>query len=438
MKSYLATALLSLAILPTASFAQTAQGLFCTAGIQGDGFIDFSLLPPAPAPVAGQPTPAVTVTIPVTGIAGLTVQIMIPAPTGNAQSQAAYFVSQGTLVLPGSGATVGLVFSKPVFGVSAIDSDMGRSASFSISAVPPSANSGESPFTNSVQLVNLPEFSYTQPLQMVNISTSIAGFTNTYLTADAGNYGSPAFANVRVQSTVAAATSLVPKTGLQLWLSSDTITPPLQYGPVTWTDSSGNHRDATQTVLANVPGSTQAAGNNCRPAYGFSGTQFLNFNLPIDGWQQMTIFLVASPSIQPPANSGPSNSAAILWVENAYWGNTFVSPYPTAENFRFGTEQVGNAPIYTRPTTIGQDFTITRAVHNNATDSLYVNSLLALSQGGKSPVLAGTSGAGLIGQGYNNTGYNGLISEILVYNRVLTSDEAASVESYLRNKFGTR
>jgi hypothetical protein len=53
-------------------------------------------------------------------------------------------------------------------------------------------------------------------------------------------------------------------------------------------------------------------------------------------------------------------------------------------------------------------------------------------------VLNGTTGAGYIGQGINNTFFNGEISEILVYNRVLSANEAASVESYLRNKFGTR
>ena len=243
---------------------------------------------------------------------------------------------------------------------------------------------------------------------------------------------------MRVQSTSTDDTSLIPTSGLQQWLSSDTIVAPYQPGLGTWPDSSGIHHDATQTVLSNTPAGIQADGGNCKPAYSFGGTQYFNFNLPIDGWQQMTIFLVAKPLIQPAASSYPSYAAAILWAENANWGNTFVSPYQTSENFRFGTEQVNNEPIYTRPVTIGQDFTISRAVHNGSTDSLYVNGLLALSQGGKNPVLAGTSGAGFIGLGYNKVGYNGEISEVLVYNRVLSVNEAAGVEAYLRNKFGTR
>lgn len=48
------------------------------------------------------------------------------------------------------------------------------------------------------------------------------------------------------------------------------------------------------------------------------------------------------------------------------------------------------------------------------------------------------TGTGYIGQGVNNTFFNGEIAEILVYNRVLSTNEAAIVESYLRNKFGTR
>jgi Concanavalin A-like lectin/glucanases superfamily len=128
----------------------------------------------------------------------------------------------------------------------------------------------------------------------------------------------------------------------------------------------------------------------------------------------------------------------VFWNENALWGNTFVNPYQSSVPFRFGTTQVNNQPIYTRPVTIGQDFTLTRAVHNGTTDSLYVDGLLTLRQQGKSAIVNGASGAGYIGRGLNNTYFNGEISEILVYDRILTADETATVESYLRNKFGTR
>ncbi len=230
----------------------------------------------------------------------------------------------------------------------------------------------------------------------------------------------------------------VPTQGLQQWLRSESAQSQFLGGVSIWPDESGSGHDATQTVQANQPFGVQADGNACKSAFEFFGNQFFNFNLPIDGWSQMTVFMVAKSAVDPLSGSWPSDAAAIFWNENASWGNTYVTPYKADVSFRFGTTQVNNLPVYTRPVAIGQDFTITRAVHNGSTDSLYVNGLLALSQGNKNSVLNGMTGTGYIGQGVNNTFFNGEIAEILVYNRVLSANEAASVESYLRNKFGTR
>ena len=115
-----------------------------------------------------------------------------------------------------------------------------------------------------------------------------------------------------------------------------------------------------------------------------------------------------------------------------------MSPYQTSENFRFGTEQVNNEPIYTTRPLPSARTSPSRELYIMAPPIHCTSTVCWRSAGGKDAVLAGISGAGFIGLGYNNTGYNGEISEVLVYNRVLTSNEAAGVESYLRNKFGTR
>jgi hypothetical protein len=442
LKQFLPLTLLSLAFLPAAALGQTTTGTFCNAGTHPDGFIDLSQIPPAPKPVSGQVSGPFTYTLPVTGISGLTAQITIPA--GAPGGGTAYSINQGSLNLPSASetasVTIGLVFNKPVYAVSAIGMGTGRSSGFSIASSSPTAQSVDPvSFENSVGTFNLAIYNYEQPLQEVNLKSNSGGFTSTYITAGATDYGGGAqFSNIRVQSISTVGKNLVPQNGLQQWLSSDTIA--ATFAPHTlWPDSSGNGHDATQNTPGNQPGSV-IDGLYCKPAYVFSNTNngYFNFNLPIDGWQQMTIFLVGKSAVNAPGTQYASEGAGIFWVENANWGNTFVSPYQTLETFRFGTKQVNNQPIYTRPTSVGQDFTITRAVHNNATDSLYVNGLLALSQGSKTPVLAGTSGAGYIGLGLNNTSYNGEISEVLVYNRVLTADETAAVESYLRNKFGTQ
>ena len=153
----------------------------------------------------------------------------------------------------------------------------------------------------------------------------------------------------------------------------------------------------------------------------------------------MTVFLVAkAANANAPTNSFAGNSA-IAWTEDEPWGNTFVSPYQTNVYASFGTTQVGNTLYYSRPGGgAGQDFTTTRAVHDHGTDSLYINNMLVQSRSGKLSVLGGVTGGGTIGAGMGNTFFHGEISEILVYDRVLSADEAALVESYLAEKYGTQ
>jgi Concanavalin A-like lectin/glucanases superfamily len=151
----------------------------------------------------------------------------------------------------------------------------------------------------------------------------------------------------------------------------------------------------------------------------------------------MTIFLVGKASTDGTAGNYYSQNSAILWTEDQYWGNTFLTPYQTHVYARFGTTQVGNNLAYVRPAAgIGQDFTSTRAVHDNGTDSLYVNGMRVFRQAGRLPALGGVSGAVTIGEGINHTFFDGEINEILVYNRVLSNDEAAAVENYLSTKYG--
>jgi len=432
--------LFPLIFVSTITFGQAPT--FCNAGVLPDGYVNFSAMPAAPNFPAGQgggTSAPITVTLPVTGVAGLTVQLTIPALQGSGGP--VYTVNGGNLTFGGNPSSNGLLltlqFSSPVTGVGLVAQSPGRSTSYTLQTDPP-GTSYPPVFQNTVSNFTLAPNFFALPLEQVSLR---AGFSTAYvIAANENDFGEDSISNLRVQSANAYASSLesVPTQGLQQWLRSESAPSQFAGSVSTWPDESGNGHDATQTVTANQPNGIQEDGNACKSAFNFGGNQFFNFNLPIDGWNQMTVFLVAKSAVDPLSGSWPSEAAAIFWNENASWGNTYVTPYQADVSFRFGTTQVNNQPVYTRPVAIGQDFTITRAVHNGSTDSLYVNGLLALSQGNKSPVLNGTTGAGYIGQGVNNTFFNGEISEILVYNRVLSANEAASVESYLRNKFGTR
>jgi hypothetical protein len=150
----------------------------------------------------------------------------------------------------------------------------------------------------------------------------------------------------------------------------------------------------------------------------------------------MTVFLVGRANNDVSDGTFHSQHAALFWVENAHWGNTYVSPFQTHLAYRFGTTQVGNDPEVLRTSDIGGDFTLTTAIHNGSTDSLYVNGKLLNTQTGRYTTLAGMTGEGFIGEGYQGTFFTGDISEILVYNRALSDQEREQVDYYLKAKYG--
>ena len=93
----------------------------------------------------------------------------------------------------------------------------------------------------------------------------------------------------------------------------------------------------------------------------------------------------------------------------------YVAPFQSSVVARFGTTQIGNQLLYTRPTSLGTDFTITTALKNGGTDSLFVNGNLVLSQSGKLPTIAGCRDTASLGRGFDdNTYFSGEIAEVLL------------------------
>jgi hypothetical protein len=441
MARYFTSLVFLLMFLCPEVFAQFSTYPFCNGGLRPDGYIDFSDLPAGPnfPKDADVPSASFTATLPVHGVSGLTVEVTIPSLTSVVGGGLPiYNVNQGTLVLngfPPLGELILLQFSNAVAGLGLVAKSQSRGSTYVLQINPASTDSDPPNFQNNSSTHTVEDHYLSTPLVAVALN---GGSFKSASVSYTGGEASPSLGDLRVQSTVASYTNLVPQEGLEQWLISGSVTSPVNGTASSWPDQSGKGHNATQTIAAYQPAQVEADGNTCFGAFSFSGKQYFNFDLPIAGWQQMTIFMVAKASVNAAAGSGPSQASAIFWNENANGGNTYLTPYEGSVRFSFGTTQVGNEPVYTRPVSMGQDFTITRAVHNLETDSLYINGLLALTQQNRLPVLSGTTGAGYIGRGFNATYFNGEISEILVYNRVLSAAEAAAVEFYLRNKFGTQ
>ena len=103
--------LLLLPFLSTPVYPQTpTMDVFCNAGLRPDGYVDLAAMPKAPnfpsAEQGSANSDPFTVTLPIIGIAGLTVQVTIPALAG-LQAGPIYSVTNGTLLLNGFAAAEG-------------------------------------------------------------------------------------------------------------------------------------------------------------------------------------------------------------------------------------------------------------------------------------------------------------------------------------------
>ena len=435
----------------SAAVGQTLQNLpiLCSGGMQPDGYIDWSAMPPAPMIQYGSgPSVPIEATLPVRGIPGLTVDVSILSmtvqPDQGTAPMPAYTVTDDSIHLNAVGSTgsstINMMFNKSIRGVSAVASGFG------VNQFEPYLYVGVDlyPLSQYQQTYAVNKFTATPqapeqghgpisvPLAVRASYVSIDRTSlNLQVTANAEDgYEGVTWSNVRVESGSAPDPALtVPTSGMQMWLRGDKG----NNSSTVWEDLSPKAENATAVNPGTAPTLT-IDGPNCTPVYGFQGNQFLNFNRPIAGLNQMTIVLVAKSDQRPPALY-PSSNAAIFWQENARWGNTYLSPYAEYATYRFGTTQPNTDELYTRPVTIGGDYAITTSVHNGSTNTLYVNGKQVQQTHGLW-ALGGSSGAAVLGEGLNGSPFNGKIGEVLVWNRVLSATEMEHVDDYLKAKYG--
>lgn len=416
---------------------------FCNAGVQPNAFLDWSKMPAAP--VFNSPDQIFTATIPVSGVPSLSATIQFSGLSSNLGTSIYSVVGNTNLQVNAFDGVITITFNQPIQGIRLLANTFGRfghTFTMETDDTNDPLSEGGTGFDSASSGSDRPgtgQYTAT-PLQVVQGSRSITKVTFTFQ-SDYTEYSYFSLDNVRIQLGSSDESQDVPKQGLMQWLRADTgvMLPDEPFPNVSgWTDQSGHNASAMQSVSSREPMFIPQDGPNCQPAIRFNGTNFFTFELPIDGWKTMTVFLVGRANSDVADGTYHSQHAALFWVENAYWGNTYVSPFQTHLAYRFGTTQVGNDPEVVRKGTIGGDFTLTTAVHDGSTDALFVNGRLLDVQKNREVSLAGMTGQGFIGQGYQNTFFTGDISEILVYNRVLNLDEFEKVSLYLMAKYGLR
>jgi len=242
----------------------------------------------------------------------------------------------------------------------------------------------------------------------------------------------------------------IPTDSLKLWFRADRGVTHSDNKVAQWDDQSGNKLHAKlnrgQPMLLN-----SAIGG--KPAIHFNGKGDV---LEFTGWSPngltaMTIIIVSTNTEYQPepgpgkGDEGGSHStlqSILNWPQSssdAKWGIVLLSAYQNSVSYRFGTGQNPNINNWKRPAPIGDSPTMTTAVHDGATEKIYVEGELVWTQTDKLATIKNCAAYGYIGRwshGGDNSGwFAGNVAEIIVYSKALNDNDRKKVETYLKAKY---
>jgi hypothetical protein len=227
----------------------------------------------------------------------------------------------------------------------------------------------------------------------------------------------------------------VPRRGLALWLRADVGVTQNAGAVLAWADRSGNNRLAVQRKPSQQPAFVPS-GVHGLPSVRFDGVDdCLTFACPVAGLPGMTLFLVAAAFEERAGGPTRAGHAALYWRELEDHGTVLLAPFPGTLRFGFGTGQPYAVVPYTRPDSLGPQYSLTTALKNGAEQVLFVNGRESLRLNDRRPVIAKCEEIGQIGRGEGDTYFPGEISEILVYTRALGAGDRLAVEQYLLGKY---
>jgi len=217
--------------------------------------------------------------------------------------------------------------------------------------------------------------------------------------------------------------------GLELWLRSDLVA--LTGGKVsTWPDKSGNGNDFTQAVGANRPLYTSMIGG--RTVLGFDGavTKMASgaFLSAITAVNAYTVFMLVQPNSAAAEAANSYDNPGILVESNGNWGQQACTGKLIGYHWD-GADKSARIAVVN-----GTSYRF-REIFDGA------NINVSLNGGPDTTTAAGNivGAAGTLSLGVTGSGvvfFQGLLGEVLVYNRALSANEQALVQNYLQAFWG--
>lgn len=271
-----------------------------------------------------------------------------------------------------------------------------------------------------------------------------------YVLAEDGGVLSQSHARVIVVSDTTVVD--IPRDGLDLWLKADEGVETDSSGNVTgWTNMGSVE---AKLVPANVPGSGgDGLGTpNGNPKIKTDGYEYVEFDAnsrPLkaagfkdyNGSEQMTIYTLVRPTTT--ANNSSDQSGLVYfglnesfgtWAANDGWSGISLGVGTNRVNVRFGNTDgsVGGGGQQFSRTPASDDLVSVRAQLNGNNRAVFVDNNVIGTGNNAKPLKGNRSDLGV---GYTmsaQTPYRflGEVSQILIYDRVLTEEEVAKIETY--------
>ena len=280
----------------------------------------------------------------------------------------------------------------------------------------------------------------------VNILGPVDGFSTLQLSS--GNMGSVsviAGANLWYITHLKGMGNTISSSNLELWLdasNSSSITYGMSGNVLQWNDLSGKNHHFIQTDSLLQPTHSSIGFNNGHAGLHFSGNQYLenlsktNFNF-IHQLTGSTIFLVANYEIDTNItkvildNGGMSTSRKGFCLKFVY--NDIYIGVTTGSNYSLGANS-NNEAIINFPILFATDMQYGRSGDDL---NMQVNqSAEVTNESTMAPSYADATNNFRLGRSvFDTSGHVGYISEVMIYNKVLSALEKLEVQRYLGKKY---
>ena len=256
----------------------------------------------------------------------------------------------------------------------------------------------------------------------------ISSYSSAVQTQINANQWNESQANTYVQ-----ASSILPVvSGLTAWFKADSgIITNGQGGVETWQDSSWNSNNVTSGSSSSspTPATDPATGT---PTVKFTSSQSLGNNNSYPSVTSSTIIAVAST----PSASSLSFSPLVTYGEPSIGSNP--NEPVSALLYSSGKEMFyGGSINYATGGSLPNSLNLlsTAVAYSSGTVHFYLNGQTNPSSGVSASSGAFSQGMTIGGAPNNNTPWQGNISEVLIYNRTLSSTEIQQIQTYINTKY---